>query len=155
MPDIRSHTVQKGVVVMLASMFLAALVMAAQDPAPADELVQIQQRLMRAWIDRDRPYVESVLASDWTTTDTGGRVLTREEIMRQAFESDDRRVESGAIDDVTVRLFGETAVVTGRTIAVGTYKGARATARLRFTDVFVKRDGRWQAVASQGTIIAP
>lgn len=136
-------------------MAAVAAAMAQTQPA-AQELAQIQQRLMRAWIDRDRSYVDSVLAPDWTTTDVSGRVLTKAQIMREVFESDDRRVESGTIDEVKVRLLGDdTAVVTGRTVAVGSHQGARATVTLRFTDVFVKRDGRWQAVASQGTLIAP
>ena len=55
-----------------------------------------------------------------------------------------------------VRLLGDnTAVVTGRTAAVGSYKGKPAAVSLRFTDAFVKRDGRWQAVASLGSLIAP
>jgi uncharacterized protein DUF4440 len=42
-------------------------------------------------------------------------------------------------------------VVTGRTTATGSYEGKSVTIILRFTDVFTKRDGRWQVVASQGT----
>jgi uncharacterized protein (TIGR02246 family) len=134
---------------------VAALAALAQNQSPVDELVQLQQRLMRAWIDGDRAYVESVLASDWTTTDVSGQVLTRATVLREVFESRDRRIESGRIDDVKVRMLGdEAAVVTGRTAAVGTYKGQRGNVTLRFTDVFVRRDGRWQAVASQGTVIA-
>jgi ketosteroid isomerase-like protein len=140
---------------MACILLFAAVLAAIQVVPPSEELAQIQQRLMRAWVERDRAYIDSVLAADWTTTDPSGHVLTKADIMRQAFESDDRRVESGTIDDVRVRLFGDTAVVTGRTMAVGSYKGARGAATLRFTDVFVKRDGRWQAVASQGTLIAP
>jgi len=50
-----------------------------------------------------------------------------------------------------VRRFGSIAVVTGRTNATGA-DGTRVV--LRFTDVFEKRGGRWQAVVSQGTPIA-
>jgi hypothetical protein len=55
------------------------------------------------------------------------------------------------VDDITVRLYGTTAVVRGRTVADGMFEGKPVSARIRFTDVFVKRDGRWQAVASQAT----
>jgi uncharacterized protein (TIGR02246 family) len=144
----------------IISLIVATLLAASQAPAARveaiDELEQIEHRLMRAWIDRDRAYVDGVLASDWTTTDTTGHVLTKAQVMKEAFESDDRRVESGKIDEVTVRLLGDgAAVVTGRTSAAGSYKGSRGSVTLRFTDVFVKRDGRWQVVASQGTVIVP
>jgi ketosteroid isomerase-like protein len=57
------------------------------------------------------------------------------------------------VDDVAVRVFGDAAVVTGRTVARGNSPGA-APVELRFTDVFVRQDGRWLAVASQGTPVA-
>lgn len=136
---------------------LAAVVTMGQAPAmdATEELAQIQQRLMQAWVDRDRAYVDRTLAPDWTTTDTTGHVLTKAQVMQEAFGSLERRIESGTIDEVKIRLFGDTAVVTGHTVAVGSYKGTRASVNLRFTDVFVRRDGRWQAVVSQGTLIAP
>jgi ketosteroid isomerase-like protein len=57
------------------------------------------------------------------------------------------------IDDVRVRAFGETAVVTGRTHGRGEYGGVPYDVTIRFTDVFVHRAGRWQAVASQATLL--
>lgn len=135
---------------------LAAAAAMGQPASPAAELEEIQQRLMRAWMAHDRAYVENVIAPDWITTDTSGRVLTRAQVFAEMFDSGDRKLDSGTIDDVKVRMLGsETAVVTGRTFAQGSYKGQRVTVTLRFTDVFVKRDGRWQAVASQGTLVAP
>jgi ketosteroid isomerase-like protein len=63
-------------------------------------------------------------------------------------------VTSLVVDEVTVDLFGTTAVVRGRTVATGTDKGLAIDVQLRFTDVFLKRDGAWQAVASHASLIA-
>jgi ketosteroid isomerase-like protein len=117
------------------------------------ELKQIQQRLIRAWVSRDRETINSILADDWIVTDPAGRVLTKAEVMTE-FDSGERKLESGTIDDVNVRLFYNVAVVTGRTAATGSYQGQSISVKLRFTDVFVKRSGNWQAVASQATLIA-
>ena len=65
-----------------------------------------------------------------------------------------RRIESGSVDDLNIRTFGDVAIVTGRSVLAGSYQGERASVVQRFTDVFVRRDGRWQAVASQGTQVA-
>ena len=54
------------------------------------------------------------------------------------------------IDDIAVRAFGDTAVVTGRTTAA-TGGPSPVSVTLRFTDVFIRRAGRWQAVASHAT----
>src|SRR6266705_5511121 len=118
----------------------------------ASELTQIEHRLVKAWVDGDREMVGSVLAADWSVIDLTGSVLTKAQVM-QEFGSGDRRIEAGSVDDLSVRVFGDVAVVTGRSILAGSYQGKRASVTQRFTDVFVRRDGRWQAVASQGTQI--
>ena len=64
------------------------------------------------------------------------------------------QIESLQIDDVQVRTFGGSAVVTGRTRATGRYQGSSMSVTLRFTDVFVRRAGKWQVVASQATQLA-
>lgn len=117
------------------------------------ELEQIQQRLIKAWVSKDRETINALLADDWAVTDPVGRVLTKAQVMAE-LDSGERKLESGAIDDVNVRLFGNVAVVTGRTTATGSYQGNSVSVKLRFTDVFVKRSGRWNAVASQATLIA-
>src|ERR1044071_58774 len=119
-----------------------------------DELNQLEQRLIKAWVELDRETINSILADDWAVIDPAGRVLTKAQVPEECFESGVRKIESGAIDDVKVRLFGEVAVVTGRTIAEGSYQGANVSEKLRFTDVCVKRGDDWQVVTSQATLIA-
>jgi ketosteroid isomerase-like protein len=130
-----------------------APVSAGQTGGVASELTQIEHQLVRAWIDGDRKTVDSVLASDWSVIDLTGHVLTKAQVM-QELGSGDRRIESGSVDDLNVRMFGDIAIVTGRSVLTGTYKGKRASVIQRFTDVFARRDGRWQVVASQGTQVA-
>jgi ketosteroid isomerase-like protein len=119
-----------------------------------DHLYQLEQRIIRAWLDNDRETINAILADDWTVIDPSGRVLTKAQVMEEAFESGTRKIESGTIDEVKVRTFGEFAVVTGRTTAAGNYQGNSFSVTLRFTDVCVKRGADWQVVASQGTLIA-
>ena len=117
----------------------------------AEELRAIEQRLAAAWVNGDREYINGILADDWRVTDAAGRVLGKQQVMREAFESEDRQIESLQIDDVQVRAYGGCAVVTGRTRARGRYQGTVMGVTLRFTDVFVRHAGRWKVVASQAT----
>ena len=117
-------------------------------------LNELEQRLIRAWLEGDRETVEALLADDWTVIDPGGRVLTKAQVLEEGFETGVRKIESGTIDDVKVRVFGDAAVVTGRTTAAGSYAGAAFSVTLRFTDVCVRRGDDWQVVASQGTLVA-
>ena len=127
----------------------------AQDSDPVTALTELEQKLASAWVTGDRPFIEGLLAPDWTVTDPSGRVLSRQQVLDETFVSSDRQITSMAVDDVRVRLLGNAAVVTGRTRATGTYQGEAASVVLRFTDVFVLVDTRWQVVASQGTLVTP
>lgn len=146
-------------IIVLAGLIIISLVhqgdvvvAAGQSGVVAAELTQIEHRLVKAWLDGDRNTVDSILASEWSVIDLTGHVLTKAQVMKE-LGSGDRRIESGSVDDLNIRVYGDTAVVTGRSVLAGTYQGKRASVTQRFTDVFVKRDGRWQAVASQGTQI--
>ena len=119
----------------------------------AENLRGIQQRLAAAWVEGDRSYIEEILADDWSVIDLTGRVLKKSEVLEEAFGSHDRKILSMHIDDLDVRPFGEWAIVRGKTRAAGEYQGVTAEVTLRFTDVFVSREGRWQVIASQATLI--
>lgn len=122
--------------------------------AEVDEVLRgIEERLGRAWVEGDRSFIEQVLADDWSVIDLAGRVLKKSEVLEEAFGSKDRKVVSMQIDEISVRSFGDWAIVTGRTQAVGEYRGEAAEVTLRFTDVFMNRKGNWQVVASQATLI--
>ena len=101
----------------------------------------------------DHKYHERILAEDWSVIDPTGNILTKADVLREAF-SGDRKITKGKIDQVSVRDFGEWAIVTGRTRMAGTYMGRKMDVKLRFTDIFVRRMGEWKCIASQGTFIS-
>jgi hypothetical protein len=121
---------------------------------PEESLAELQQLLARAWVAADRATIERIIAPDWTTTGVDGSVRTREQVFGEVFDTRVLRITQMAVDGVEVRVFGEAAVVTGRTHAVGEFSGQRYDVRIRFTDVFVRRGGQWQAVASHASLLA-
>jgi ketosteroid isomerase-like protein len=116
-------------------------------------LSDLQQALARAWVAGDRAAIERIIAPDWTTTGPDGGRADRGAVLAQVFETRVHTIQQLEIDDVQVRLFGDAAVVTGRTHGVGTYSGSPYDVVIRFTDTFVRRDGRWQAVASHASLM--
>jgi uncharacterized protein (TIGR02246 family) len=139
---------------MTTTLLAIVACLALQSASASDELAQIEQRLIKTWLTGDRDAYSALLADDWTTTDITGRVLTRATVIQQQFGPPvPRRPADARIDGVAVRVIADgVAIVTGRTTVT---LESGATIALRFTDVFQKRDGRWQAVVSQGTRIAP
>jgi hypothetical protein len=68
-----------------------------------------------------------------------------------AIETSEVLFESTESDNVTVRINGDTAVVTGR--STFRYKGWSMSGRYQYTDVLVKRRGSWKAVGSHITAL--
>ncbi len=64
-------------------------------------------------------------------------------------------VESAVQDGIEVRQYGDAAIATGRSTIRGTRGGVPFVSRFRWTDVYVRRDGRWQAVSGQLTPLPP
>ena len=115
-------------------------------------LSAIEARLVQAFVSGDPSYHKRVLADDWSVIDATGRVLTKQEVLKESFAGD-KQITIGKIDEINVRPFGTWAVVTGRTHVAGKAGDAAFDVWLRFTDVFALRDGEWLVVASQATLI--
>jgi ketosteroid isomerase-like protein len=142
---------------MLAGLVVGRFALANSDveqvTGSTQELAEIQQRLAEAWVASDRAAIERIVASDWTVTGPDGRVSTRGDVLREVFDTKVHCITSLLIDDVRVRVFGDAAVVTGRTHGRGEYGKVPYDVVIRFTDVFVRREGRWQAVASHASLL--
>ena len=103
---------------------------------------------MRAAQDRDIPVLGRILADDYIDIDYAGSVRDK----RDALKTPNLKTHHYAqrLSDEKVRLYGNTAVVTGRGALTKT--GGVEIAAWRFTDVFVRSDGVWRAVSSQETL---
>jgi ketosteroid isomerase-like protein len=128
----------------------------AMQPAEGDpvrQLTELQQQLARAWVTGDRVAIERIIAPEWTVTGPDGQVSTRADVLRDVFETRTHRIRSLTVDDVRVRVFGDAAVVTGRTRGRGESGNTPYDVEIRFTDMFVRREGQWQAVASHASVV--
>ena len=117
------------------------------------ELIRIEREIGRANLDCDYRYFDQVEADDLIFTDAAGGVTDKKQDM--AGEKDCHKTDGTYdVDDAEVRLFGGTAVVTGRVTTTRKNKEDKVVVRRsRFTDVFVWRDGRWQLVAGHSSRI--
>ena len=117
------------------------------------KLVELQQTLAKAWLAGDRATVERIIAPEWTSTGPDGSTTDRSIVLAQVFETGGHKIRVLEVNHVKARVFGDAAVVTGRTHGVGEFEGSGYDVVIRFTDTFVRRQGRWQAVASHASII--
>jgi ketosteroid isomerase-like protein len=123
---------------------------ATQDAAAVRQLEAIEEQLASTWKNHDCAGWGALLADDWSVTHIDAQVITKDQALEMCRTGPP---VTSAVDRLAVRLYGDTAIVTGRTTA--TVSGtALQTVTLRFTDVFVRRDGRWIAVVSHATQLA-
>ena len=144
-----------GAALVVVASALAVTCRAPGPTVPQGEaaLVALQQDLAEAWLSADRPTLERIIASEWTITGPDGRMSDRARVLAQVFETGVHKIHNLKIDEVRARVFGDAAVVTGRTRGTGEFEGAGYDVVVRFTDVFVRRAGRWQAVASHASLV--
>jgi ketosteroid isomerase-like protein len=151
----------KRMLLILVGCLVPAVIAAGGPPvAQAErEIRDMEAAFARAVVEGDRAFYDRVLADDFTHTSHSGAFKTRAEFMAEnkfGEKGDSQggrtRYDSYDVDQLAVRIYGDTAVVTGRTSPRGrTAQGQPITGQYRYLRVWVKRQGRWQAVAFQGT----
>src|SRR4029450_13468514 len=102
---------------------------------------------IQAQIHADGTALGRMYASDIRGVGPRVRVRTKPQVILD-FTSGDLKFQSITTDDVQVRVYGNTAVETGRSIMNGQDKGQTVPRDTRFTRVWVKQQGRWRLVAN-------
>ncbi len=113
-------------------------------------LIELERGWNEAFYAKDIAFIEGVLADEFTATyDDGSRGdRARELTLSTEFN---QQVVSAVQDGFTVRLYDDTAVVWFTLRLVGIRQGERAELAFSYTDVWVRRDGRWQCVSTHST----
>jgi len=131
------------------------LTLSASQRVQSDQevLVALERRWNEAFYKKDVAFIATLLAEEFTATYDDGRLGDKatELALAAAF---DQQVESAVPEEFTVRVYRDTAVVWFTLRLVGVRQGQRSAMALRYTDVWIVRDGRWQCVSSQSTRVA-
>ena len=136
----------------LSVVLSAALTVHAQQPkADSDAAIsQTLQAMEQAWLNAEKNHdtaaFEKIAADDWIAITPDGSSQNKAE---RSAEIKAAHTTLATMGDMKVRVFGDTAVVTGTDEEVTLEGGKKSSQHYVWTDVFVKRNGKWLAVASQ------
>ncbi|HWQ31681.1 MAG TPA: nuclear transport factor 2 family protein [Blastocatellia bacterium] len=112
-----------------------------------------KEEWVQADIKKDIAWYENHWATEYISTSSRtGKVTSKTEDLADA-KDPANTAESEVLEDLKAQDHGNVAVATGKVTVKGKDKTGPFTRQSRFTDVWVKRDGRWQVVATQGTLI--
>ena len=137
-------------VFLMAIASVSAIAQTRSAESDQDVLIGLERGWNDAVYKKDLAFIDSVLADDYTATYEDGDVGDRAKELRLVAEFN-QQVESAIQDDFTVRVYHDTAVVRFTLHLVGIKQGQRTALDLRYSDVWVMRDGRWRCVSSQST----
>ena len=119
--------------------------------AQAEDSVRAAETLRReALLAADTVALSRMLAPDFVEISRFGTVRTRADNIRD-IAAGVLHLTTIKYDSLNVRVYGDVAVLTGIADNTGTMRGFPFSGRIRYTRVFVRRDGRWQAVLMQQT----
>jgi ketosteroid isomerase-like protein len=113
-----------------------------------DEIIRhVDQERIQAQIGADAAALDRIYADDFIGIGPSGVVRTKSQVIAD-FTSGNLRFQSITADDVRVRVYGNTAVETGRSTMIG-QDGAKPVPRdNRFTRVWVKQQRGWRLVSN-------
>jgi ketosteroid isomerase-like protein len=119
-----------------------------------ERIRKLDQERIQAQIHADAMALNRIYADDFIGIGPSGTVRTKPQVLAD-FTSHELTFQSITTDEVRIRVYGNTAVETGRTITVGQDKGKVVPRDNRFTRVWVRRQGRWRLVANHYSTLGP
>ena len=138
---------------LVVLVFGVAILAQTQSENPEQELIKLEKEWGEAEVRRDIAFFERILADEYMFTNPEGAVWTKAQYIAN-LKSGDLMVLSSVLDEIKVRVYGDSAVCFGRATGRAQLKGKDVSSQYRFTDTWVKRAGRWQCVADHSSVIA-
>jgi ketosteroid isomerase-like protein len=152
LPESRCHS-KIGTVGFAVLLFIRVAPLSAQtasNPAASDSIRALEAARREAVLAADTVALSRMLADEFIEVSRLGTVRTRVDNLRD--------IATGALkltdvkhDDLTVKIYGDVAILMGIATNAGTFRGQPFNGKVRYTRIFVRRAGRWQAVMMQQT----
>jgi ketosteroid isomerase-like protein len=115
-----------------------------------EEVLKVEKGFVDAIVRNDPDGIERFVSDEWIIINADGGIIDKERFLGV--------IKSGALahdlmesDDVRVRVYGDSAVVSALTRSKGKFTGQEFSTQERSTDVFVRIDGQWRCVLTQLT----
>lgn len=131
-------------------------VKAAPASAAADiaKLKQLSDAWDQAIVAKNRAAVAGNMGADFRIIDGQGNIENKQQFVDGVLDPK-LTIDPYTVEDFDIRLYGDMALLSGRTRMTGTQDGKSFVSNYRYIDIYVKRDGKWQIVSVQITRLPP
>ena len=127
---------------------------AATSPGSDGATTQLLSAQADAWdkaiVAKNAAAVAANVAPDFAQIESGGAVIGRDEFVKDLLDPT-LRIDPYKVEDFGIRVYGDTALLTGRIRMTGVSEGKPFVSHFRYIDIYVKRDGAWKVVSIQIT----
>jgi ketosteroid isomerase-like protein len=130
----------------------------ARAPAPVatqEDPVALVMKLTRqadewdkAIVRKDRGAIEDNMAKDFRQIDGSGSIETKASFVDGVMEPG-LVIDPYTVEDFEVRIYGDIALLSGRTRMTGNYEGKAFNSHYRYIDIYARRDGQWRIISVQ------
>ena len=114
------------------------------------EIMQLEQERVDAVVKGDTAKLEQMFADELVYTHSNARVESKSDFLNSV-KTGSIKYEAMKHSNVKVSMYGNTAVMRGESDIKVVNNGQPVAFRIRFLNVYVKKDGRWQMTAWQST----
>jgi ketosteroid isomerase-like protein len=120
---------------------------------PAEEIRALEAAFDEAIVRSDVSVLDKMTSDDFTLISLNGQLHAKAEVLKY-FATHASEYEYRKTDELTVRMYGDAAVVIGRTTQTVQENGKDRSDAYRFTRLYIRKKGRWLLAASQPTRVA-
>jgi ketosteroid isomerase-like protein len=126
---------------------------AADRNADVATLTKLSDDWDKAIVRKDENAIAGNMAEDFRQIDGQGNLETKKTFVAGIMDPK-LAIDPYTVEDFEVRLYGDTALLSGRTDMTGKFDGKPFTSNYRYIDIYVRRGGEWKIVSVQITKIA-
>jgi uncharacterized protein (TIGR02246 family) len=115
-----------------------------------DEVRQVEREWLDAYEKNDAGAMDRIVADDFTITFPNGLVQTKPDLMAgiRRPRKEGQPAPKFHTEDARARSYGDTVILIGKVVTVVERGGKTVREESRYTDTYIRREGRWQVVAS-------
>ena len=126
---------------------------AAQEPAAEQQIQEASKVYEQALTQKNEHLLKSILADNFILTTASGKVLTKKDMMLN-LTKEGTKYDKFESSDVRINVLNEVAIETGKVHTVGIRGGKKIAETTRYTDFWVKVQGKWLLLAEHSSFIS-
>ena len=127
--------------------------LAAQFPTAEQQIQEASKIYEQALTQKNEPLLKSILADNFTLTTASGKVLSKKDMLLN-LNKEDTKYEKFESSEVKIKVLNDAAIETGKVHTVGIRGGKNIAETTRYTDFWVKIQGKWLLLAEHSSFIA-